>query len=237
MKGKNSRFITGAIMAAIVLVVYNVILFMIAGGEHGGAFWTSYAFMMVALASTILCASLLADRAPIPRDWLLLYPFYKHCYIYLIAEFVISTIFMFADASGASWKFAFIVQLLLLVAFIIFIGSCFMAKEIIENVQKNVKVNTAFMKNLRVDVDMIVAKLQNPQNHEVKAAFEELADKIRYSDPMSNDALRSYEEELKAQIDRANVCISCNDNDEALRCCKKAMLLLLERNERCKLLK
>ena len=93
------------------------------------------------------------------------------------------------------------------------------------------------MKNLLVDVNMIVAKLENTQNPMVKKAFEELADQVRYSDPVSNEGLAQYEAELKAQVDKANVCIACNDNDGALECCKKAMLVLVERNQRCKLLK
>lgn len=235
MKYTSTKLIV-SVMALIVLAAYNVVLFMVAGGDHGATFWLSYAFMMIAFLSSVLCGASLMSRKPIPRDWLLAYPFYKHCTIYVISELVVSIIFMAAEDSVA-WQLAFVIQLIMLVIFSVLIGSCFMARSIIENVQKSVKINTAFMKNLRVDVDMIVAKLQEVQNPEVKKAFTELADQVRYSDPVSSDALTPYEEELKAQIDKANICITCNDNDGALECCKKAMLVLMERNQRCKLLK
>ncbi len=235
MKDKSSRLKVGGILVAVVLIAYNVILFTLASGdEHGATFWISYVFMLIAFVASALCAAILTGRENVPRDWLLSYPFYKHCAFYLISEFIISIIFMLLDSVELAWQLPFVIQVILMVIFVVFIGSCFMAKEIIENVQKMQKVNTAFMKTLLVDVNMLVAKAQDT---EVKNAFEEFADQLRYSDPVSSEASRHEEEEISNQVQKANTCLICNDKDGALQCCKKAMLLLLERNQKCKLMK
>ena len=166
------------------------------------------------------------------RDWLFGYPLIKHTIIYIVCEFVVSTIFIIVDSDG--WKLAFVLQFLLLAVYLVFAVSCFLAKTTIEEVKQKVAEKTQYIKLLTAEVNSIVAKCADP---EVKAEIAKLADELRFSDPMSNEALREVEEKLAAVVAECNSAVEAGDSENAKFFCKKAANLLVERNNKCKALK
>lgn len=223
------------LMLAIGFVTYNVVLFAICGfTNHGAAFWLSYVFMLIAFSTLSVSGYLLKNRGMQPKDWLLGYPVLRHCTIYIILELIASIIFMVLDYKNCPWAVAFSIQMILLAVHLVFIISCFLAKDIIEDVQYRVKEDTTFAKLLKIDAEMIAEKSDNP---DVKNAFLKLSEQIRYSDPMRNPALEQIENQIAHLISDADVCVSMNDNEAALSNCRKAMLLLKERNKKCQALK
>ena len=229
---KNSKFGMLALIAAIVFVAYNAVLFAICGFDgHGGAFWVSYAFMMISFATLAVSGFVLKGRTLQPKDWLLGYPVIKHCAIYLALELLASIIFIALDYIDCSWIIAFSVQIILLAVHLIFIISCFMAKETIENIEEKVKQKTSSMQLLKIDVEMIV---ESSADADVKSAFAKLSEQIRYSDPMSNEALAEIEGQITVAVTQAK---QMTDKEELLRACKQISLLLSERNKKFKVLK
>ncbi|MDO5477546.1 MAG: hypothetical protein Q4G23_00090 [Clostridia bacterium] len=224
-----------AIIIGLVFVAYNAVVFALCGfADHNASFWISIVFANVSLISVTVCAFLLKGKKLEPRDWMMGYPFYRHGIIYVITELVLSVIFMVTDKQGLPWSIAFVVQFIVMIVFGIIIITCFMAKDTIEEVREKVKVNTAFMKMLLVDADMLVEQTEAP---ELKKVFSELRDQIRYSDPVSNEQLADLEGRLASQVDTIKVNMTCGNTEGALDSCKQAMLLLSERNRKCKLLK
>lgn len=231
----TSKVLMTAIMLGIGFITYNVVLFVICGfADHGGSFWVSYVFMLIAFATLTISGYLLKSRNMQPRDWLLGYPVLKHCTIYIILEFISSILFMGLDYKDCPWGIAFAVQMVLLAVYLVFIISCFLAKEMIEDVQTNVKVRTSKMKLLQVDVEMIA---ESTNNIDIKEAFVKLAEQVRYSDPMSNDALNDLDDQIAYVVGQAKTSASMNDVDGTLALCKKASLLINERNKKCKVFK
>ena len=229
---KSSKFGMMALMAAIVFVTYNAVLFAVCGfSGHGAAFWISYAFMMVAFVTLAVSGLALKSRTVQPKDWLLGYPVLKHCGIYLILEFIASVIFIALDYIDCPWAIAFAVQMVLLAVHLVFIISCFMAKEMVENVEVKVNQKTSYISLLRVDVEMIA---ERSTDTEVKTAFGKLAEQLRYSDPMSNEALADLESRISNLVEQAKIV---TDKSDLLRICNNVSLLITERNKKCKVLK
>lgn len=230
----NSRVFMVAIISVLLLVAYNVIVFVIGGFDgHDATYWTSYAFMLVSFLVVAVTGLLLKNTIVEPTDWILHYPFYKYAVIYMGVEIVLSAIFMIIDNSDA-WVWAFLLQFITFVVFSILIVSCFMAKSMIQEVTKKVEISTSFIKSLRIEVEMIS---QTATDGQVKAAFAKLAEAVRYSDPVSNSALSDLENSLASEINDAKMFIACGDNSSAMNCCNKASMLLLERNKRTKMMK
>ena len=82
----------------------------------------------------------------------------------------------------------------------------------------------------------VTACLPMATNPTVKAALEELAEKIRFSDPMSHASLATVEGEIASTIDEiASKLASADEDVEAL--IKKAEIQLARRNSQCLMLK
>lgn len=222
-------------MFAIVFVAYNVVLFVLCGfSGHGAAFWISYVFMVIAFADVAAIEYLLKGRSVLPKDWLLGYPILRHAAIYIIFEFILSATFIVGDYYKWKGTIAFAIQMISLAVHLVFVISCFLAKEMIEDVQEKVNISTTDMRLLQSEVEMIAEKTADT---DVKNTFRNLAEQIRYSDPVSNEYLSALEREILTHVTNASVCVETNDREGALEGCKKASLLLIERNKKCKALK
>lgn len=236
MQTQNAKYSGGlaALIFGIVFVVYNAILFIIAGFEHGASFWISYVFMLIAFAAVAVSSFALSRKSIQPRDWLFGYPILSKGFIYLIAQFFVSTLFMLLDAIDCPWEIPLIVDVLVLTVYLVYVIGAFMAKGTIEAVHENVKVKTSYMKMLQADVEMMAMRAADPT---VKVAYTKLAESIRYSDPMSNEALALVEGQMSAMAAQANNYILAGNNEAALQMCEQLTLLLIERNKKCMILK
>lgn len=230
-----SRVKQSALIGGVLYLLYNVVLFVIAGfDDHGAPFWLSYVFMNAAFISLVVNALILRNRKLQPSDFMFGYPVLKHCVTLLIAELVLSTLFMLLDSIDVSWILTFVPQFLILGFHVVLITSCYMAHDTIQEIENKVKDSTNYIKLLQVDVEMVAQKCTHP---EVKAAFTGLAEDVRYSDPMSNACLFELEKEINLAISNADFCVNQNDYTSAMVLCNRAKLLLKERNMKCKALK
>ncbi len=62
----------------------------------------------------------------------------------------------------------------------------------INRVEEKVNQKVFYIRELQADVEMLAEQEQNP---EIKTSLTRLAEKIRYSDPMSNVALAIWKQE------------------------------------------
>lgn len=228
-KGKMLVAILG-----ICFIAYNVILFAICGfSDHTAVFWISWVFMLIAFSSVAVTGGLLGKRGMLLRDWLFGYPIIKHSIIYIIAETIVSTVFIIVeDDMPFGWAIA--VQFLVLCVYAVFAVSGFLAKETIDEVRTNVADKTRFLNLLRVDAQMLVQKCNDP---ELKNKLQKLSEDIRFSDPMSSETIFELEREITNVVYQCGVELDNGNITNAAALCDKASLLLEERNRKCKALK
>src|SRR5699024_9836989 len=92
-----------------------------------------------------------------------------------------------------SWVAIIICALILGISAICLI-SADAARGEIARVEEKVNRKVFYIRKLQVDVEMLAEQEQNP---ETKIALAKLAEKIRYSDPMSSEVLADLEAKIK----------------------------------------
>ena len=130
-----------------------------------------------------------------------------------------------------NWLTALVLAIVTLISVVAILKSHFVA-ETISKIDDKVKAKTFFIKNLTVDAETLISKASND---EAKAEAKKVYEAIRYSDPMANDALSSLESEI---TNKFNAFENAVVSGESLEETSKALLVLIEeRNNKCKLLK
>ena len=108
------------------------------------------------------------------------------------------------------------------------------AADIVSDTDDKIKTQTLFIKSLTVDAEGLISRAKSEA---VKAECKKVYEAIRYSDPMSNSALASIESEITITFAKLSEAV-VDDNFEAVsECTNKIIILLGDRNKKCKLLK
>ena len=232
-KVKSRRQIIG--IAVILLITYHLVLLTLSGfAGHGSLFWISYGFMGGAFAVCTAEGILLSGQYDHPRDLILGYPILYHSAVYFILELIVSSVFIILDSERISWRIGFTVQLLVLAVHLVFAISCFMAKNVISSREQKTKEKVLYIRMAQMDAEMLSSKITDKN---IKTKGMKLAEALRYSDPMSNELLKELEQKLMAEIQEAAACADSGDEKEAEKHISRAMMLLEERNKKCKILK
>lgn len=223
-----------SIIWLIVFAFFHISLFIAAGFTgHTAVFWLTYIFALLAFFVVAGSAALLGKSGMQIRDWLFGYPIIRHCIIYCILELVCSVIF-FALENVVPWQLAFILQLALLAFYSVLAISCIISKKTIDEVHTKVTRNTQFVQLLRVDADMVVKKCTDP---DARKTFADFSEKVRYSDPVSCDAVAKLESKLSDAVAQMGEKLESGLITEAQDLCREAGLLLDERNLKVKAMK
>lgn len=226
---KNSTLITALILT--VVLTYNIIFFVICGfSDHTATFWISWVFRLLSFSTLALTWFVLGKSGLSMRDWLFGLPIINHSTIYIISEFILSTVFyVLEDTVGGAWAFA--AQFLIFAVYLVFAISCFLSKSVIDQVDERIANNTQFIKSLRIDTEILYQKCDDAV---LKIEIKKLAETAKYSDPVSSEDLCAIESELQHTVDECSIKLSEKDYYAATELCKKAYSLLLERNLNCK---
>ena len=87
---------------------------------------------------------------------------------------------------------------------------------------------------LTVDTESILARAKSDA---VKAECKKVYEAIRYSDPMSGDALSLIEAKITAKIDELSAAVSADDAEKAKGIADEIVILVADRKNKCKALK
>lgn len=225
---KNFKFY--AIIWAISIIVFNAIAF-VAPTEKEGSFWVGYILIMATFVIQIACSYLFFKQDTKDKVFLNI-PILTISYIALIVSIIFGIIFM-AVTKLPTW-IAVIISLLVTAFYLIAIISTNSATNIIQKVDKEVKTQTFFIKSLTIDAQTLTARAQSIKT---KNLTEKVYEAIRYSDPMSNDALASSESAITIKFKDFEKAIINNDENSATTISNELLILINDRNQKCKLLK
>ena len=70
-----------------------------------------------------------------------------------------------------------------------------------------------------------------------KAECKKVYEAIRYSDPMSNDALASIEGQISIKFEALSAAVGADDIEKVSELANEVIILIGNRNGKCKLLK
>lgn len=210
---------------AIAFVLFNVIIFAVPTVKTV-TFWVAYAFTAVAFASQIAIWIFAFKGTDTLKSKFLGIPLISVGITYLIVQIIAFAVFM-ALPLTASWIAIVVCALILGISVICLIGTE-TGREEIKRVEEKVKNKVFYIQSLQVDVEMLA---NAEPDTDTKAALTKLAEKIRFSDPMSHDALTDLESEISAKVEELKTA----ENKSAIITVLDS--LITERNKKAKLLK
>lgn len=221
---KKNKGMAYAVLA-IAFVLFNVIAFAIPTAKTA-TFWIAYAFSVVAFALQIVIWKFAFKGTDTLKSKFLGIPLISVGITYLIIQIIAFAIFM-ALPLTASWIAIVVCALILGISAICLIGTE-TGREEIKRVEEKVEKKVFYIKALQVDIEMLAS---TETDSDTKAALTKLAEKIRFSDPMSNDVLTDLEAEI---TDKVNELKIVENKAEIITVLDS---LITERNKKAKLLK
>ncbi len=222
MKKSNLSFY---ISLGITFVLFNLIAFLIPTAKTA-TFWTAYAFTAVAFAAQIPFWKIAFGKSGDPKSKYHGIPIFRVGITYLIIQLIAFAIFMILQKLPV-WLAVLVCSIILAISVLRAIAGHVGVAEI-NRVEEKIKVKRAFIQLLRVDIEMLALSESEP---ETKTALQKLAEKVRFSDPMSHEMLSELESRMIAKVDEMKTAVD-----------KTALILeidalLTERNKKCTILK
>lgn len=212
-----------ALIYAIVFAIFNLLVFVIFE-NRSAVFWISYAFMSIAFVVQI-ASTILAFKTPETESVFMGIPLVSLSLYYFFAAIFAGAVFMVFQV--ASVKLAIVVQVLILAIYAVVAILALMARDVVQDINDNVEEKVQAVKTLNVDVDILIPQVSDPA---LKKALKKVSETVKYSDPMSNDAVADIEQQIMGCMNTLRVYIENNNNAEAIATCKDIEVLFLQRN-------
>lgn len=182
MMKKNSS--KGYLILGILFVLVSVIAFAVPS-EKNTAFWISYAFTLIAFAAQIVIWKSTLGRAESLKSKFLGFPIVHIGMVYLVVQVIAFAVFLFIPTLPI-WSAVVACTVVAGVSAVCMIASDVGRSEI-EQVSAKVQKKTSFIKQLQTEVEL---QADAETDIAVKSALKQLAEKIRYSDPMSDEQIQ-----------------------------------------------
>ncbi|MGN0530768.1 MAG: hypothetical protein ACI4IH_06745 [Eubacterium sp.] len=220
----------------IVLAFFNVVTFVVANETAGIAsvglsFWVGYVFITIAFIGNLICSILFFKEENKGKTFLKI-PIINLAYSALIVSLIVGSVAMVLPR--IPYWIGVIVNVLVLGFYALAIVKVSAAVGIVNNVEQTFKTQTFFIKSLTVDADSLMSSVKSD---EIKAETKKVYEAVRYSDPMSNDALASIENRIQNEFNAFADAVKNNDTDLAKSSAEELVVLINDRNKKCKLLK
>ena len=213
------------LILGIVFIATNVIIFTIPSLKTT-SFWISYAFMLLSfIIQIVLWNKTLGKDKPLKSKFLGL-PLILIGGAYLIVQILASFVFLFVPILP-TWS-SIIICTITTCSSIILLLAVNTSKDNLSQIDDKIKQKTNYLKNLQIDLEML-SKKEN--DHSIQISLADLAEKVRFSDPISNGAVFELEDNIANKVKELN---HVKDKEKII---KEINLLLDERNKKCKLLK
>lgn len=218
---------------AVLAVIFNVIAFAtpaVAGAsKFDGAFWSGYVLIMLALIGQLVCAYF-AFKAKSKEQIFLRLSLVTVSYSALILSFVVGAACMLIP-NLPNWV-GIILCALILGFTAVSVIKANAAVELVRETDARVKEKTAFIRMMTVEADNLMARAQNG---EAKAMCKKVYEALRYSDPMSCNALSGTEAEISEKFSAFAAAVKNGENASELA--DELLALIGDRNRMCKVMK
>lgn len=232
---KNFKFY--ALIWAIVLAVFNLVVFLVRPVIPGyvinydARFWIAWAFIIAAFIGNLVCAYFAFKSENLKKMFYNL-PLITVSWSALIAMLVVGGALMLIPNCPA--LIAAIVCIVVLAFNVIAVIKAGWAADAVNNIDEKVKAQTSYIKNLTFDAESILARAKSEP---VKAECKKVYEAVRYSDPMSNEALSLIEAKITVKMDELSSVVGADDAEKAKEIADEIVVLVGDRNKKCKVLK
>lgn len=232
---KNFKYF--GITWAVGFILFNSITFLIPNEVLGitrfdkAAFWIAYALITLSFIFQLVTAYKFVKDDSIEKTFLNI-PLLKTAYAAIIVSIAFGLIFMVFPVLP-SWIGA-VLCLLIAGYFVIACIKAETAAEIVHDIDTKIKENTEFIRTATVEAQTIYEAATLP---EIISAVKKVYEALRYSYPMTSDSLSNVENQISENLKSLKNAVANNDTEKVVTLSDKLILLIKERNAKCKALK
>lgn len=231
----KKRFYLYMVAWGILLSLFNVIAFVSVGWagqeKYTPSFWIGYILITLMFIGQLVC-SYKAFKADSAKKLFYRISLIRTSYIGLIVSFIVGGLCMLISPLP-DWV-GVIVCAIVLAANVLSVVKATAAIDEIERVDTKIKTQTFFIKSLTADADTLMA---SAKSESVKAECRKVYEAIRYSDPMGSDALSSVECQITVKFAEFSEAVKVDNAEKVVKVAKEVIILIGDRNKKCKLLK
>ena len=209
----------------ILFVLFNLIAFLIPT-EKNATFWTAYVFSVIAFSVQIPLWKIAFGKKDTLKSKFLGIPVIHVGITYLIIQLIAFAVFMIFPTLPV-WLAVIVCAIILATSALCIIAGQAGANEI-NRVEEKIKIKRAFIQFLQTDIEMLA---ESETDTETKAELKKLAEKVRFSDPMSHEMLGELESRISAKVEEMKI------SSNKIFLIGEIDLLLTERNKKCRILK
>lgn len=221
---KNNKYMP-YLALGITFALFNLIAFVIPT-EKTATFWTVYSFTIISFALQIILWKVTFVKGETLNSIFLGISIIHIGIIYLIIQLVTFTVFWLFPILPV--RLAVIVcSIILAISVLCVIGGKTGITEI-NRIDEKVKSKRYFIQSLQIDIEMLA---EAETDTETKTALKKLAEKVKFSDPISHETL----DELETKI--TNKVVDMKSTSDKKSIIAEIELLLTERNKKVKILK
>lgn len=219
---KNST--KGYVILGILFALVSIIAFAVPTTKTA-TFWIAYVFTAAAFAAQIIIWRTALGKEALKSKFLG-FPLVHIGIVYAVIQVIAFAVFMFVPTLP-TWSAIVVCSIIAGVSAVCMISADAGRNEI-EQVEAKVQKKVFYIRELQADIELLA---DNETNADVKTALTQLAEKIRFSDPMSNEQLADLEDKISTKIEELKTTSS------QLEIITDLNSLLDERNKKCKILK
>lgn len=219
---KNST--KGYVILGILFALVSIIAFAVPTAKTA-TFWVAYVFTAAAFAAQIIIWRTALGKETLKSKFLG-FPVVHIDIVYATIQTVAFAVFMFVPTLP-TWSAIVVCSIIAGVSAVCMISSNAGCNEI-ERVEANVQKMAFYIRELQADIELLA---DNESDAAVKTALTHLAEKIRFSDPMSNEQLAHLENKISTKVAELKNAAS------KMEIITELNSLLDERNKKCKILK
>lgn len=220
---------------AILLVLFNIIAFVSVGWinqeKYTPSFWVGYVFITVCFIGQLVCAKAAFNAKNLQKLFYNI-PLISLSWTGLIVSFVIGGLCMLI--SPLPYWVGVISCAIVLAVVAIAVIKASVAADAVSSIDDKIKTQTFFIKSLTIDAEGLIARAQT---EEIKSECKKVYEAVRYSDPMSNAALASIESEITKTFAKLSEAVVDNNFETVSEFTSEIIVLIGDRNKKCKLLK
>jgi hypothetical protein len=233
----NKNFKYYALIWFLGLIVFNIITFVTPNEIMGIrrfeqiGFWIGYAFTMFAFILQLICSFVFLKQDS-KEKLFLHFSLYYIGYGILILSLIVGAVFMLVPVIPA-WVGS-IVCVLLIFFYVLAAVKAVVAANKVSEIDEKVKVQTMFIRSAIVDAESIKERAKSA---EIKNNVNKVYEALKYSDTVSTEALSTIESEIATQLDQLKNDVESEDVAKVGTTCNKLLILISDRNNKCKLLK
>ena len=215
----------GYVILLIAFVIVSVVAFALPTAKTT-SFWVAYIFTCIAFVAQVFIWNIgFKDNTPL-RSKFLGIPVIRVGCIYLVFQLIALAVLVAYPALPV-WA-TIIINVLIVGISAICMITAEIGRDIVSNVEEKVQSKVSYIREIQTDIEIAA---ERESDSAIKQKLLKLAEKVRYSDPISSDELSELEKRISDKVKELN------NADDKSAIVDEIELLLLERNKKCKIYK